>query len=134
MQPGNAVNFILVPYTPPLGSGVNFELGTSDFVPFFVGFMPYGKLGEEGEPDPLRVKGIWHRRMVRGQKVSIRMKFYRPTNPETEPQQANRAKFAAAMSAWGALTENQKSGYIKRAKKRGMNGWGLFIREYYQNN
>ena len=62
------------------------------------------------------------------------MKFYTPTNPQTIPQQANRTKFANAMTAWGALTDEEKGVYNTRAKKRNMFGWGLFIREYYQAN
>jgi len=77
---------------------------------------------------------VYQMRMTRRGKVPIKMKFYTPTNPQTVPQEANRQKFADAMSAWGALTMEQKSVYNQRAKKRQMFGWGLFIREYYQAN
>jgi len=131
---GDAANFSLASYTPSAGDAANFELSVPVLLPFFLGFMPHGKLGEVGEPDPLGVKGIYHRRMTRRGKVSIKMKFYVPTNPQTEPQEANRSKFAAAMSTWMALTEGQKDAYVKRAKRRGMRASGLYIREYYQSN
>ena len=102
--------------------------------PFLMGFGMSGKLGEAGEPDRLGVKGIYQMRMTRRGKVPIKMKFYVPANPQTVPQQANREKFATAMTEWGDLTPEQKGVYNVRAKKRMMFGWGLFIREYYQNN
>lgn len=106
----------------------------SPSVAFLLGLGILGKLGEQGEPDPLGIKGIYQMRMTKRGKVPIKMKFYTPTNPQTEAQEANRAKFAAAMSSWQALTPEQKNAYTERAKKRNMFGWGLFIREYYQAN
>ena len=99
-----------------------------------LGFDIRGKLGKDWEDDPLGVRGIYQMRMTKQGKVPIKMKFYAPTNPQTPAQQANRQKFADAMSAWQSLTEEEKSAYNRRAKKRQMFGWGLFIREYYQAN
>ena len=101
---------------------------------FFLGFGMSGKLGKPTAPDPLNVHGIYQMRMTKRGKVPVKMKFYRPTNPRTPAQEANREKFAAAMVAWQALTPEEKGVYNKRAKKRSMFGWGLFIREYYQAN
>lgn len=107
---------------------------SSPVADFLLGIAISGKLGNPGEPDPLNVKGIYQMRMTKRGKRPIKMNFYTPTNPQTEAQQANRTKFANAMSAWGALTPEEKSVYNERAKKRQMFGWGLFIREYYQSN
>ena len=101
---------------------------------FFLGFGVSGKLGKPTAPDPLNVHGIYQMRMTKRGKVPVKMKFYGPTNPRTPAQEANREKFAAAMVAWQALTPVEKGVYNKRAKKRSMFGWGLFIREYYQAN
>lgn len=131
---GNAVNFELLPYTPPLGNAVNFELLREVASPFLLGFGVSGKLGKNWTSDPLGVRGIYQMRMTKRGKVPVKMKFYAPTNPMTEPQQANRQKFADAMSAWGELTTEQKNAYNVRAKRRNMFGWGLFIREFYQSN
>lgn len=93
------------------------------------GFLSLG-VSRFGYYEP--VAGVWHMRMTKRGKRPIKMRFYRPTNPRSETQQSNRNKFSEAMSAWMSLTDEQKADYTKRAKKRGMFGWGLFIREYYQ--
>lgn len=127
------VDFELKSYTEPSGDTVNFNLGV---VPkrFPLGFMVYKKLGRPDKVDPLNVHGIYQRRMLKNGKGYIKMKFYEPTNPRTTAQQANRQKFTDGMAAWQALTEEEKTTYIKRAKKRNMFGWGLFLREYFINN
>lgn len=134
MPTGDAVNFTLVIYTPPTGGVVDFELAEQDHVPFLIGFCVAGRIGKVGQADPLGVNGIYQMRMTLRGKRPIKMKYYTPTNPQTEAQQANRAKFTTAMSLWGALTSEQKASYNTRAKRRNMFGWGLFIREYYQSN
>lgn len=101
---------------------------------FFLGIGLSGKLGKPNAPDLLGVHGIYQMRMTKRGKVPIKMKFYVPTNPRTAAQQANRQKFADAQAAWMALTAAQKLVYTTRAKRRSMFGWGLFIREYYQEN
>jgi len=93
-----------------------------------------GKLRKGIALDPLNTQGIYQMRMTKRGKVPIKMVFYVPTNPRTVPQQANRTKFAQAMTAWGALTAEQKAVYAKRAKRRQMFPWGLFIREFYQSH
>lgn len=103
-------------------------------LPAFLGIGLAGKLGSPESPDPLGVNGIYQMRMTKRGKVPVKMKFYTPTNPETPAQQANRTKFANAMSAWQSLSSGDKAVYNARAKKRQMFGWGLFIREYYQAN
>jgi hypothetical protein len=100
----------------------------------FQAFGISGKLGKPSDPDLYDVNGIYQMRMTKQGKKPVRMVFYTPTNPETAPQQANRAKFATAMAEWTALTTEEKTVYNNRAKKRQMFGWGLFIREYYQSN
>lgn len=129
---GNAANFALEEYTPPSGNVANFDFGAIVLPPFFLGLGVSGKLGKPNAADPLGVYGIYQMRMTKRGKVPIKMKFYTPTNPQTEAQEANRQKFADAMTAWGALSSGEKAVYNERAKKRQMFGWGLFIREYYQ--
>lgn len=134
MPNGDAVDFSLLTFTPPNGDAVNFEFATEVIEPFFLGFGVSGRIGKEGDEDPLGVNGIWQMRKTKRGKRPVKMKFYTPTNPQTVPQEANRTKFANAMSAWGALSSGDKAVYNGRAKKRNMFGWGLFIREYYQSN
>lgn len=99
--------------------------------PFFMGFGMSKKIGKPTSPDPLGVMGIYQMRMTKRGKVPIKMKYYVPYNPETVPQQANRQKFADAMTAWQALTAPEKTAYNKRARNIGLFGRNLFIREYY---
>lgn len=134
MPTGDSVNFALTIYNVPQGDAVNFELAEMEGVTPLIGLCISGKIGRPDMPDPYGVYGIYQMRMTKTGKRPIRMKFYTQTNPQTEPQQANRAKFASAMSAWGSLTTEQKTAYNVRAKRRNMFGWGLFIREYYQSN
>lgn len=130
----NNPNFTLRSFVVPTGTSVNFSLSIERLLPFFFAFNVSGKIGKNAVSDPLGVNGIWQMRMTKKGKVPVKMKFYTPTNPQTEAQEANRLKFKNAMQAWGSLTDEQKQEYNKRAKKRQMFGWGLFIREYYQAN
>lgn len=128
------VNFALLVFTPPSGSAVNIELNPTPAHRKLFSFEARGKIGKPSLPNTHGHFGIYQiRHTLKGPKT-IRMKFYTPTNPQTETQQANRTKFSNAMAAWQSLTTEQKEVYRIRAKKRSMFGWGLFIREYFKNN
>lgn len=101
---------------------------------FMPGWLIYGRLARPTDPDPLNVNGIWQRRHTKTGIRSVKMKFYTPRNPQTVPQEANRAKFAAAMAAWGELTDSEKAAYNKRAKRLSLLGRNLFVRNYYEAN
>lgn len=131
---GDAADFALQTYTVPAGDAANFELAVVPQGYFVPGWYVSGKLGKTQSGDTFGANGIWQMRMTRTGKRPIRMRFYTPTNPQTEAQEANRAKFAEAMSAWKALTTEQKTAYTIRAKRRNMFGWGLFVRNYYQSH
>lgn len=60
----------------------------------------------------------------------IREKYYRPTNPQTSKQQAQRAKMARANEAWRSLAESERQIWRDRAKKLNRRGQPLFISEY----
>lgn len=64
----------------------------------------------------------------------VRMRPYRPTNPRTEVQQANRNKFADACAAWPLLTDEEKKYYNELGKKRGRAGRSLFISWYMKSS
>lgn len=64
----------------------------------------------------------------------ISMKFYRPTNPQTIPQQALRGTFADGVANWQGLTTLEKVEYNNRAKGKKMSGYNLFLREYMLSN
>ena len=56
-------------------------------------------------------------------------KWFKPDNPQTEDQQANRQKFATAVAEWKALPEAEKETWEKKAKETTIPGRNLFIRE-----
>ena len=78
--------------------------------------------------------GIYQIRTRGPKKRHVKMIHYRPTNPQTVPQQANRQIFADGIIAWQGLTDSAKSVYNNRAKKRRMSGYNLFLREYMLTN
>lgn len=106
----------------------------SKFQHYLLGFLPVKKLGNLGDPDPLGVHGIYQRRHRKDGIFSIKMKFYRPTNPRTPDQQANRNKFKDAMTEWNSLTKEQRLPYTVKAKKQMLRPHNVFVREYYQLN
>lgn len=79
---------------------------------------------------PVDIYGIYQDRTNQRGIPIVRMKSYRPTNPQTVPQQANRSKFADAMTSWQSLTSEQKAVYNKRGKRLHMTGHNLYIKEY----
>ena len=99
-----------------------------------LGFTIRGKVGKNGGADPLSVNGIYQMRKMKIGKRPIKMRFYQPTNPRTTAQQANRQKFADAMTAWGALSSPEKQEYIERAKKSRIIGYNLFVKEYMETH
>lgn len=64
----------------------------------------------------------------------VKMRTYRPTNPRTPAQQANRAKMTAAVAAWTVLDPVEKSRYNERGKRDGAVGRNLFISWYIKNH
>lgn len=80
------------------------------------------------------VSGIYRIRTIDGKQIQQKMKFYRPSNPQTAPQQSWRAVFANAIAGWQVLTPEQKAVYNESAKNKKMSGYNLYIREYLNSN
>jgi len=74
--------------------------------------------------------GIYRVRHYNNKKYKEKMNFYSYVITHTLVQDANRTKFASAVSAWQILTLSQKADYNKRAVGRHMFGYHLFLREY----
>jgi len=74
--------------------------------------------------------GIYQQRKCREGKITIKEKFYVPTQRYTAVAIAARAKFAAAVAAYQILTEAQRLVYHKRAVGLHQSGFNLFIKEY----
>jgi hypothetical protein len=78
----------------------------------------------------LPVAGVYQKRRSAGKQVFVRMKHYHGANPQTVPQQANRATFAQAVSAWQGLTPMQKKQWRAKKYPRYMSGYNRFIRDF----
>jgi hypothetical protein len=123
---------------------------------FTFGFRIHGKLGWSGGfgfgrfggmrfGEKRRIGGIYQRRR-RGynnhtgppgpntETYFVLMRSYQPTNPQTVPQQANRAKITAGVIAWQSLTTEQKHVYNERASKNSRRGYNLFMSEYLKTH
>ncbi len=81
-----------------------------------------------------RFGGIYSRKKTkRGHGIS-RMRYYMPTNPQTEMQQNWRAVFTAGVGAWRLLTDGERIEYNKIGRKYRMTGYNLFLRRYLTQN
>lgn len=74
--------------------------------------------------------GIYQQRKCREGKITIREKFYVPTQRYTDKAIAARIKYGLARKAWAPLTAGQKLVYNKRAVGHHYNGYNLFIKEF----
>jgi len=81
-----------------------------------------------GDKDPLA--GIYQRRRKHIGSSYYRRKHFYPANPQTEIQQANRAKLRNAVLAWQDLTNEQKSVYNELAQGKYISGYSMYIHEY----
>lgn len=64
----------------------------------------------------------------------MRLRSYRPSNPRTEVQQANRQKMADACEAWKNLTVDDIATYTRRGKKCNRVPRMIFISEYLKSH
>jgi len=89
-----------------------------------------GKVGTEARQSEVPFFGIYQHRHTPSGIINVKEKFYTPTNPQTETQQANRTKLANADKAWQALSEETKNYWRFKTKHPGMTGFNLFIKKY----
>lgn len=78
--------------------------------------------------------GIYQKKYYYGKAFISRMKFYRPTNPQTERQQLWRSIVANGWATWNTLTTEQKQAFKKMSKNMHMTGPNLFMSEYLKAN
>ena len=74
--------------------------------------------------------GVYQMRRCKEGYIPVQMKFYSPTNPQTEIQQSNRQKIADAVLAWQDLTDEQKEVYNENASGMKLTGYNLFVKNY----
>jgi hypothetical protein len=86
---------------------------------------------ELGQDFPLA--GLYRKIRHEGRQKFQRMKFYATPGPRTVEQQANRGKFASAISAWQALSPEEKKAWHSKKSPRFMSGYNRFIRDYMRD-
>lgn len=102
-------------------------------------------LGRNEFGDEAAIKGTYQRRVTgynqygrspgrKRKTYYVRMRDCTPNNPQTVPQQANRNKFKAGMTAWSALTPEEKQEWNKKAVKESRYGMHLFLKWWLNNN
>lgn len=88
----------------------------------FFGYMRFGEFNPYA--------GIYRHTQYYNNRVWQKISFMWSPNPRTEFQQANRAKMADGILAWRELTDEQKKLLNKRATRKKMSGYNLFLSEY----
>lgn len=78
--------------------------------------------------------GIYQRKKTLAGWRTSRMRYYRPTNPQTETQQSWRAVLTAGWTEYNSLTLDQKLLLSKEARLLRMTGANLFMRRWLQAN
>lgn len=74
--------------------------------------------------------GIYQKRYFYGEPYLSKSKFYRPTNPKTLVQMNWRYTYSWGIYLWQNLDLKTKKSYNKRALKKKMSGYNLFISEW----
>lgn len=74
--------------------------------------------------------GIYRARTIKGKCQTQRTVFYRPSQPRTTDQQANRTKFRDAVAAWQALDETDKNDWRRSARSVHYSGYNLYLKRY----
>lgn len=81
-----------------------------------------------------KYSGIYSKKYYFGAPYISKMKFYRPTNPRTETQQAWRSVFADGKNAWSSLDPETKEQYRLKGMRRKMSGMNFFLSEYLKSH
>ena len=89
--------------------------------------------GAFGNTDDLGY-GIYQQRKCKEGKITVKMKFYEPTQTWSQAKEDSQNKFAAAVAAYQLLTAEQKLVYHKRAVGRHFTGYNLFLKEYMSSH
>lgn len=84
--------------------------------------------------DPKLKQGILRLNKRHRSNATVLMKTYRPTNPKSEQQQANRAVFAQGVAGWHELTAEEKLNYRRIGAKQNRNGFQIYMKEYMRAN
>jgi hypothetical protein len=78
--------------------------------------------------------GIYRKRKTLAVNQVSRVRYYRPTDPQSEAQLARRAVFASGIAAFQALTPEQKMLLSEQARRSRMTTLNIFMREWLKSN
>lgn len=112
-----------------------------DKVTKLLSFRAVGKFGFSGGFGGIRLgfnrlgfyskhSGIYSMYKKGDHRYNLKKKFYRPTNPRTEKQQAWRETFAEGMKAWGELDKKEKERYYIRGDQQRRLPHAVFLSDY----
>lgn len=114
-----------IPHMAACRKKVGYDTGRFGLLRY--GVYEYGAQNEIG----LNFTGVYQVRHCSNGRFVVKMRFQRTREETPTPARvAIWAKFAAAMAAWQALTDEEKMPYTLRAKKLKMHAHNLFIKEY----
>jgi len=123
--------------------GLYRKFGTSQFAHSHFGdddiyFVRTGfgtaELGFDIFSDIIILTGVYRTESTSKGLRCYREPYYITRNPRTVAQQAWRKVFGDAVRAWRDLTSEEKELYNKRAKRKNMSGYNLFISDYLKSH
>jgi len=115
------------PIEEPIGAKVKGICGLTGMI----GFNRIGKFATGSENN---AAGIYRIKPGRRSNTNVKMNFYTQWKERTVNQIAAATTFKNGMTAWSALTEEEKEGYNERAIKYKIEGVNLFIREWMRSH
>lgn len=93
----------------------------------------FARCGYSRAGAPKEYGGIYQKRATSKGKQVSRTRYYRPTNPQTEAQQAWRAKMAEMWGVYNSLTPEEKLALSKKARRYKLSGPQLFASRYLKS-
>lgn len=78
--------------------------------------------------------GIYQKKYYFGKPYISRMKFYRPTNPQTARQQLWRSVVASGWEEWATYDIEQKNQWKLRGRNRRITGANMFMSEWLKSH
>ena len=123
------IDFNLFLVRPRVADQCDFDMWDSFRPPIYLGLRVHNDIGRRGLLDPHEFLGVYRSSNFQTGNTRQKLPFYRPTNPNTAAQQANRSRFADAADSWNALSDSQKESYNVRARPLSITGYNLFLKE-----
>ena len=122
-------DFNLKPVRPRVANMVDFELDFPFDRPILIGHEVRNRVGRYGIEDRHNLLGVYRTTPYRSGKKVQRHPFYRPRNPRSPAQQANRQRFLNVVAAWRALSDDEKMMYTEEGKRYNLIGYIYFCRQ-----